>query len=190
MTLDGETTLLARRRLLTDQRYMFERGLEKEVEPFCSLALIIYEGLGGEAVEEVVPVGRLSHSYIGIAATETNEHTKSMLHKELWLESLLKRESASGVLIEDYELGYAYNEIGVSYANNQMLEDAANAFLRSIEIFQGLENYKDTMLGWPEPNLGFVYWMQGKLEDAERVLLKILDIYAHAYGVDDTRSFK
>jgi tetratricopeptide (TPR) repeat protein len=167
---------------------MFECGLEKELEPFCSLALIVYERLN----EEVALVGRQSNSYIGIAATETNEHEKSMLHKKRWLDSLLKRESASGELIEDYELGYAYNEIGVAYTNKQMLEEAAVAFLRSIEIFKSLGDEEDIIcgLGWPKPNLGFVYWMQGKLEDAERELVEIRDIYARAYGVDDIRSFK
>ena len=70
------------------------------------------------------------------------------------------------------------------------LEEAAAAFRRSIEVFQSLNDYEDTMLGWPEPNLGFIYWMQGKLDDAEKALVEILDIHAAAWGVDDTKSFK
>jgi len=59
---------------------------------------------------------------------------------------LLKRESASDVSIENYKLGYAYNEIDVIYENNQMLEKAVQAFLHFIEIFQGLKDYDDIML--------------------------------------------
>jgi hypothetical protein len=73
---------------------------------------------------------------------------------------------------------------------NHDWETAEKCFVRSIELHQGLDDYKDTMLGWPEPNLGLMYWVQGRLEDAERVLLEILEIYAAAYGVDDTKSFK
>ncbi len=112
-----------------------------------------------------------------------------MRHKKKWLDMLLERRSG-GVRIEDYELGYAYNEIGVAYGNIGMLDEAAEAFHLSIKIFQGLDDYEDTMLGWPEPNLGFIYWMQGKLEDAEHALVEILDIHAAAWGVDDVKSFK
>ena len=99
-------------------------------------------------------------------------------------------KTQSGAPVEDYELVYAYNEIGVAYGINNMLDKAGQAFCRSIVIFQGLSDYEDTMLGWPEPNLGFIYRMQGNLEDAEKALVEILDIHAAAWGVDDTKSFK
>lgn len=174
---------------------MFERGLPGELQPFCQLALTIGEQLQASPskhgiLEDIAKVIRESHSYLGIAAVETNEHNMSMTHKKKWLDMLLERHSVGGATVEDYELGYAYNEIGVAYGNNAKLEEAAQAFERSIEIFQGLPDYEDTMLGWPEPNLGFIYWMQGKLSSAEQVLVEILDIHATAWGVDDTKSFK
>ncbi|RSM10373.1 hypothetical protein CDV31_007249 [Fusarium ambrosium] len=150
--------------------YMFERGLPEETKPFCDLALLIAERLkethGAEAIECI----RESQQFLGIALVETNEHTLTP--------------------IEDYELGYAYNEIGVAYGNADMIDEAIEAFVRSIEIFQGLDDYEDTMLGWPEPNLGFMYWLKGDLETAETALVEILDIHAAAWGVDDTHSFK
>ena len=171
-------------------RYMFERGLPEETKPFCDLGLIIGERLRDKLGEVAVESIRESHSFLGIALVETNEHSLSMIHKNKWLAMLEGRESGPGILVEDYELGYAYNEIGVAYGNKAMLDEASRAFHRSIEIFQGLSDYEETMLGWPEPNLGFIYWMQGKLEDAEHVLVEILDIHAAAWEVDDTRSFK
>lgn len=169
---------------------MFERGLPEDTKPFCDLALLIGERLKtklGQVADESI---RESHCFIGIALVETNEHSLSMTHKKKWLDMLEQRRNASGAPVIDYELGYAYNEIGVAYGNNDMLEEAATAFRRSIEVFQGLSDYEDTMLGWPQPNLGFIYWMQGKLEDAEKALGEILDIHAAAWGVDDTKSFK
>ncbi|KAM4057224.1 tetratricopeptide repeat domain-containing protein [Hirsutella rhossiliensis] len=170
--------------------YMFERGLMEESKPFCELGLLIGERLQDQLGEVAVESIRESHGFLGIILTETNEHSRSMWHKKKWLTMLVERRSASGGHVEDYELGYAYNEIGVAYGNNDMLEDAADAFKRSIEIFQSIEDYEDTWLGWPEPNLGFIYWMQGKLEDAEEALVEILDIHAAAWGVDDIKSFK
>lgn len=169
---------------------MFERGLPEETKPFCDVALIIGERLRGKLGETAIQSIRESHSFIGIALVETNEHSLSMVHKKKWLAMLEERNSESELPVEDYELGYAYNEIGVAYGNEGMLDQAAAAFHRSIEIFQGLPDYEDTMLGWPEPNLGFIYWMQGKLEEAEKALVEILDIHAVAWGVDDTKSFK
>jgi tetratricopeptide (TPR) repeat protein len=169
---------------------MFERGLQEDTKTFCDLGLFIGERLKERMPEEAVESIRESHCFIGIALVETNEHPLSMWHKGKWLDMLLERKSSGSVPIEDYELGYAYNEIGVAYGNSGMLDEAAQAFCRSIEVFQGLEDYDDTMLGWPEPNLGFIYWMQGRLEDAEHVLVEILDIHAATWGIDDTKSFK
>lgn len=169
---------------------MFERGLPEETRPFCDLGILIGQRLkkklGAEAIESI----RESHSFLGIALVETNEHSLSMSHKKKWLDMLLERRSDSGEAVEDYELGYAYNEIGVAYGNEDQLEKAVAAFCRSIEVFQGLDDYDDTMLGWPEPNLGFMYWLQGDLDNAEHALVEILDIHAATWGVDDTKSFK
>ncbi|KAI1425307.1 hypothetical protein F5Y12DRAFT_747918 [Xylaria sp. FL1777] len=178
-------------RLLNDTGwYMFERGLPEETKPFCELALLIGERLKGSLGEAAFHSIRESNSFLGIALVETNEHSLSLTHKRNWLSSLQDRKSEELRQIEDYELGYAYNEIGVAYGNENMLFEAAAAFHRSIEIFQGLDDYEDTMLGWPEPNLGFIYWMQGKLDEAEKALVEILDIHAAAWGFDDTKSFK
>ncbi|KAI1669670.1 Tetratricopeptide repeat [Pyrenophora tritici-repentis] len=170
--------------------YVFERGLIAELRSFCTLALKIGQRLQHGPAVSADRVVRESHSYLGIAAAETNEHSFSMVHKQKWLDILLTRQDGNGELLEDYELGYAYNEIGVAYANNDMLDDAANAFTRSIEIFQTSPTFEDTNLGWPQPNLGFVYWLQGKFDKAEEVLVEILDIHAAEWGVDDTTSFK
>ncbi|RSL75516.1 hypothetical protein CEP51_010797 [Fusarium floridanum] len=170
--------------------YMFERGLQEETKPFCDLALLIAERLKKTHGTEAIECIRESQQFLGIALVETNEHTLSMAHKQKWLDMLLERKSHSGTPIEDYELGYAYNEIGVAYGNADMIDEAIEAFVRSIEIFQGLDDYEDTMLGWPEPNLGFMYWLKGDLETAETALVEILDIHAAAWGVDDTHSFK
>ncbi|KAM0259424.1 hypothetical protein ACHAQJ_003318 [Trichoderma viride] len=171
-------------------RYMFERGLPDETEPFCNVALLIGEQMKGRHSSEAHEAIRESHSFIGIALVETNSHDESRKHKQQWLDMLLERRSESGLPIKDYELGYAYNEIGVAYGNSGMLEKACEAFHESISIFQSLDDYHDTMLGWPEPNLGFMFWLQKDYSRAEEALNEILDIHAAEWGIDDTKSFK
>lgn len=191
MTLGGTCFVSEhRRKLICLYRYMFERGLPHETKSFCELALLIGERLRGYLEEEAAAAIRESHSFLGVALVEANEHASSMEHKQKWHDMLLERQPGGAEPLQDYELGYCYNELGVAYGNAGMLEDAVTAFHGCIEVFQSLNDYDDTMLGWPEPNLGFIYWMQNKLDDAEQVLVEILDIYAAAYGVDDTRSFK
>ncbi|KAJ4402238.1 hypothetical protein N0V85_005348 [Neurospora sp. IMI 360204] len=171
--------------------YRFERGMMEETEPFCQFALEVAarleSKLGAVAAAESI---RESHMCLGIVLTELNEHDRSLFHKKKWLNMLEERKTDDGQAIEDYELGYAFNEIGVAYGNANMLEEAVKAFQRSSEIFKGLADYEPTMLGWPQPNLGFIYWMQGKLQDAESTLAEIKGIHATAWGDDDTVSFK
>ncbi|CCC14292.1 unnamed protein product [Sordaria macrospora k-hell] len=171
--------------------YRFERGMMEETEPFCQFALEIAARLeaklGAAAVAESI---RESHMCLGIVLTELNEHDRSLFHKKKWLNMLEERKTEAGQDIANYELGYAYNEIGVAYGNANQLEEAVKAFQRSTEIFKGLADYKNTMLGWPQPNLGFIYWMQGKLQEAESTLVEIQGIHTAAWGVDDTVSFK
>lgn len=169
---------------------MFERGLPDKTVPFCNVALMIGEQMKSLHSIEAHEVIREGYSFIGIALVETNSHDDSQKHKQQWLDMLLERRSESGLQIRDYELGYAYNEIGVAYGNNGLYKQACEAFYESIQIFQGLKDYTDTMLGWPQPNLGFMYWLLKDYHNAEKVLIEILDIHAVAWGVDDTRSFK
>ncbi|KAL7781016.1 hypothetical protein V8C43DRAFT_328491 [Trichoderma afarasin] len=170
--------------------YMFERGLPEKTESFCNVALSIGEQFKTSLVDDAHEVIRESHSFIGIALVEVNKHSDSTWHKEHWLNMLLERRAAAGALIQDYELGYAYNEIGVAYGNSGMIEKASDAFKKSIEIFLSLEDYDEIMLGWPEPNLGFMYWLLNDYNSAEQAFIEILDIHAARWGPDDTHSFK
>lgn len=122
---------------------------------------------------------------------ETNDPKECLLRYKKWIEMSLEEEQPGPEDVKfGYELACIYNETGVSYAMNEMYDVAIDYFIKSTKSFQSLSNYEDTMLNWPEPNLGFMYWVQGKYGEAERVLHEILDIHEVAYGVDDTESFK
>ena len=119
-----------------------------------------------------------------------NEHSLSMAHKMKWLAMLEERKNKAGAVFQDYELSYAYNEIGVAYGNCNMIDEASEAFRRSIKILQGLNGYDDAVIGWPGLNLGFIYWLQGELDDAEKMLMKSLKTHEKVWGCNDNRSFK
>lgn len=151
---------------------------------------MICENSDSQDLEQVSYILRESHNNQGSAAAETNDRKGCLHHSLIWLQMSLDRKSDSGDPIEDYELGITYNETGVACGMNDMYEEAADYFIKSMNIMRQLDNFDDTMLGWPETNLGFIYWVQGKLDDAELVLNEILEIHAAAFGLDDTESFK
>lgn len=171
-------------------RYWFERGYPQEAKGFFRLTEILYEQAEDKATPEREYMLRRANLNHATASMETNDREDCLTRYRRWLDKSL--ESAPGP--EDgkfwYELACIYNETGVAYAMNEMFDMAIEYLLKSIEAFQKLENYDDTMLNWPEPNLGFMYWILGRYKDAELVLSEILGIHEEHYGVDDTVSFK
>lgn len=170
--------------------YWFERGFPQESKPYFQLAQSICEQSPNRASESVSYILRETHNNLATVTADIYETEASLKHAKIWMEMSEARKDVNGIPVVDYELGVVYNETGVSYGLNKQYYVAESYFLKSIETFQRLENYDDTMLGWPEPNLGFMYWVKGDYENAERVLLEILEIHANAFGVDDTKNFK
>ena len=171
-------------------RYLFEKGFPQESRTYFQAARSACERLDNRTSEDVAYQVRLAHGNEGCAAAESNDREGCLYHSKIWLQLSMARVSPSGLPIMDFELGTIYNEAGVAYALNDKYDAAAECFLRSISVYKSVEDFEDTMLGWPEPNLGLVYWVQGDLDNAELVLNEILEIHATAFGVDDTQSFK
>lgn len=144
----------------------------------------------GERLHESDPSGdvlraiRESHAFLGRAKDEINEPTLSLSHKRTWLDMLLSREVSAGVALEDFELGCAYNDIGTTYGNLNMFEKAAESFHKCIEIYQKLDEFTERLLADPKTNLALIYWIQGKPQEAERVLIEVLKVHESAVGVD------
>lgn len=171
-------------------RYWFERGFSQESKKYFQLAQAICEKSPNKSTDKLFYTLRETHNNLASVYADTNETEDSLRHTKIWMSMSEARKAADGNPIIDYELGIVYNETGVAYGMNREYAVAEIYFIKAIETFRGLENYDDTMLGWPEPNLGFMYWMQGKYEQAEQVLLEILEIHANEFGYDDVKSFK
>lgn len=140
--------------------------------------------------QKVAGILRESHNNQGSAANETNDPQESLQHNLMWLSLMRERPSPDGKMLIDYELGCAYNEVGVSYALNSMNLLALEHFELSISTYQSLPNYDEKWLGWPLPNIGMVHWVQGNHEAALKALHRMRMIYETAYGFDDRQSFK
>lgn len=168
-------------------RYWFERGYPDEAKEFWKLTECLYSQAADDVPTEhrssLLRRANLNHA---TASLETNDRKDALERYKRWLDSAPSVDGAEA----QYELACIYNETGVACAMNEMYDEAIDYFQQSIDSFYALEDYEDTMLDWPVPNLGFMYWVQGRYDDAEKVLHEILDIMEENYGVDDIRSFK
>ncbi|KAL6699331.1 hypothetical protein J3F84DRAFT_182702 [Trichoderma pleuroticola] len=171
--------------------YCFERGLPHESKPFYRLAQSICEALQQTSPShKVAKLLRESHNNQGSAANETNNPQESLHHNLTWISLMLEWISSDGQQKIDYELGCAYNEVGVAYAMNNMYSLALDSFEKSVSTYKSLPDYDEKWLGWPLPNIGMVYWIQGNHKSALEILHRMREIYETAYGRDDRQSFK
>ncbi|KAL9628452.1 MAG: hypothetical protein Q9164_007271 [Protoblastenia rupestris] len=170
--------------------YLLEKGFVQESKAYYRIAQRICENSPDRDTEEVSLTLRMAHNNQTTAAAETNARGDCLHHSLIWMEMFQKRKTPDGKPLRDYELAIVYNEIGVAYGMNEQWSLAEDYFLKSIEVMKEQDDYEDTNLGWPEPNLGLIYWIQGRYDEAETVLNEILDVFALAFGVDDIKSFK
>ncbi|CAN9210774.1 unnamed protein product [Alternaria alternata] len=173
--------------------YWFERGFPEEAKEYFRMTEKVYkkyQETNATQTDKMIYLLRRANLNHATASMETNDPKDCLSRYERWLSE--SSESSPGLddIAFGYELACIHNELGVAYAMNEQFDTAIACFEKSIQSFQQLPNYEDTMLNWPEPNLGFMYWVQGRYEEAEDVLLEILSIHEEAYGPDDTTSFK
>lgn len=173
-------------------RYLYERGLPEQSKSYFKFALRICDRLDLQVkqTKNVQSVIRQSHCFLGCAEADTNNTKACLIEFTHWLDMTKSREDGYGKQVIDYELGIAHNEVGTALAYSARLEEAANYFQKSIDLFQECEDFDEAWLGWPEPNLGLVLWMQGRFEEAQKILDKSIATYAKLYGYDDTKTFK
>lgn len=169
---------------------MFERGMISESREYFELAQKVCLAMPMPQSTRVQNLLRDTYNCLGTAYAELNDPGNSLTNQKAWLDMMLVRRDSGGNMIVDYELAQTYNELGVAYACNRRWKEATECFMQSMDIVTKQPNFEEFHLGWSAPNLGFMYWVLGKLEAAENIFNKILGIYEAKFGKDDTQSFK
>lgn len=131
---------------------------------------------------------RVVHYNLGATFGETRDAESFHKYIRLWMSMLLERKDGEGQPIHDFELGQAYNELGAAHIMMGCPDLAAESLTKSIEVLQSLPDYHFTWSAWPTVNLGLLYWLCGRYEEAEKLLLEILKKFETAYGIDDVVS--
>jgi hypothetical protein len=131
--------------------------------------------------------GEISHD-LGCIATETNQPAAALTNFQAF-NRLMIDFSGGNPQSKDMGLAVSWNELGNAH---MMAEDwtlGEECFLKSMEELKQLDDYKPVDSSFPAINLSFSYWLQGRLEEAEKTLCDILAIRESVYGLNDRESF-
>ncbi|EED16512.1 NB-ARC and TPR domain protein [Talaromyces stipitatus ATCC 10500] len=185
-------------KLLVDLgRFNHQRGNSSESTRYLETAMDIYKilqnrsetGPLNEDINNTIKrmVAEIHHD-LGCIATETNQPNTALNHFIAFNKAMI--EFADGEpQTKDMSLGVSWNELGNAYMMNGEWNSAADCFLRSMETLKQLENFRKVDLSFPQINLGFSYWLQGRLNEADEILSDILAAREEAYGINDRESF-
>jgi tetratricopeptide (TPR) repeat protein len=174
--------------LITDQgRYFHQRGKSEDHESFAPLSQHIVESQSPQNREVRLLLAAI-HYCRGSEASESNQPEPCLQHFKEHL--ALRQNFCDETGKPDEDLASAYNELGVAYMMNKMYVEGMHAFEKSIEIYQGLEDYSGAMTAFPCTNLGLSYWLQGQHKMAEQILLDALHDREAWFGEMDRESLK
>ena len=159
------------------------------MEVYESLQTRSKDGPHNENIDKTIRkmVAEIHHD-LGCIATETNQPRAALDHFTAFNKAMI--EFADGQpQTKDMSLAVSWNELGNAYMMNEEWNSAADCFLRSMEILHQLESFKKVDLSFPQITLGFSYWLQGRLDEADQILSDILAAREEAYGINDRESF-
>ncbi|GME43675.1 putative tetratricopeptide repeat domain-containing protein [Neofusicoccum parvum] len=181
-------------------RFYHESGSSLEALPFFQKAQALGEFVklqfddelstteeSAVSIEEVKVMLAEIHHNIGCVATETNKPEDAVHHFTIFNQMMAEEARVNN---KQKEYGISWNELGIAYMMKKSWKDAENCFLRSIEIMEEVDASAKELKSLPTVNLGLAYWVQdGRLEEADEVLMAGLRDREAIYGVNDRESF-
>ena len=78
----------------------------------------------------------------------------------------------------------------MEYMRGSEEEEAIASFNLARETLQHVEDPKELDMTWLAIHLGCIYTIQGRDDDANKLLLTVLKNHEEAFGKDDTTSFE
>lgn len=190
--------LLQRYYLTPRDRFNIMRARYEDTLPFLEMAKELckpleqdHEGLAGQdetVKEEFEEQLSLFHLNPGAFGLHTNQEDMSLPHFKAFT-TMVQAKLGDTPPGNDQRMAVAWNELGNAYLQNKEKEQAEKCFVRSINALDVLDNPDANALSMPKINLGFVFWLQGRLDEAAAIFQESLDQREKAYGKDDQVSF-
>jgi tetratricopeptide (TPR) repeat protein len=173
--------------MLTDPRYYHQRGKSESHNSFAALAQEIAEAQPCWN-DEIRRLFVAIHYCRGSEASQSNQPVLCLEQFEKLIKICREACEASGKPDED--LASAYNEVGVAYMMNKRYSEGKEHFLKSIEIYRGLDDYSTDMTAFPSANLGLAYWLLNQYDRAIEILQEALRDREETFGQNDSESLK
>lgn len=82
----------------------------------------------------------------------------------------IRRELSTQIGKEDFELGYAHNQMGCSWMMAKDFKKGAQLFREALNIWHRIPGYTKGLALMEYANLGMSLWLQGKIDEAAEVL--------------------
>ncbi|KAJ8133200.1 hypothetical protein O1611_g417 [Lasiodiplodia mahajangana] len=163
--------------------YQSERGRTRDFDGFWTLAQELCESVPGDESNTILAD---IHFALGSNDAMTNQHDSSRQHKNAFL-SIQKSicESIAPDFVDE-RLGLAYAELGISYTQDGLLDDAIEAYTLGREIRQKLGN---TKLLSRDANLAIAYMERGDLLFAEDILMESLGLAESVTSAKDSHRY-
>ncbi|KAH7380831.1 hypothetical protein BKA64DRAFT_630742 [Cadophora sp. MPI-SDFR-AT-0126] len=189
-------------RLLTDTGwYLHERGRLVDTNLYNNMAQSICESLkcqldvpsdafsshGVTHAELDYTVAELYHNR-GVIACGASDATEGLRNLKIF-HDMMEKEFKVESPRTDMRLGLACNELGFAYMLKEDWAQGEIYFQRSIELLQKLHDFEPILVSLPMVNLGYAYWLQGRLSEAAAVLEKGVSDREEKYGIHDRISF-
>jgi hypothetical protein len=189
--------------MLTYVRYLHERGRLIDTNLYNNMAQSICESLKFQLYQRSDTDTTLSNGVnhagldftlaelyhnrgvIACGASDVLEGLKNLTKFHSMMEKEFKEETPR----IDMRLGLACNELGFAYMLKEDWAQGEKYFLRSIDLLKQLEDFEPVLLSLPLVNLGYAYWLQGRLDDAAEVLERGVGDRETKYGNNDRISF-
>lgn len=126
----------------------------------------------------------------GAGAAETNLRTVAYTNNIKFLNLRLEISKTSNEGSKDSQLAKAYNQAGNAYLDQEDIPKAISLYEKALKTYRSLDDYGETMETICVANLGTALWMQGRNQEAFKILDQNLNARYNKFGVNHDESFQ
>jgi tetratricopeptide (TPR) repeat protein len=132
-------------------------------------------------------IAEIQHNH-GCIDTETNQPDAALRHHGKF-NAMMKEEFAGRESGDDMRLAIAWNQYGNAMMINKRWKDAEDCYVEAMRTMKLVNGSKEVSNSFAKVNLGLAYWLTGRLNEAEAILIEGLQDRRDALGPNDRDSF-